>query len=49
VADFDHRIERDETNLTLMLSWLGVTLPVMPGGSHAVWAQLVAMSAKLGA
>ena len=49
VADFDQRIERIETKLTAMLSLLGVMLAVMLGGFYAVWAQLVAMSAKLGA
>jgi hypothetical protein len=49
VADFDRRIERIETKLTVMLSLLGVMLAVMLGGFYAVWAQLVAMSAKLGA
>jgi hypothetical protein len=49
VADFDRRIERIETKLTLMLSLLGVMVAVMLGGFYAVWAQLVAMSAKLGA
>jgi hypothetical protein len=49
VADFDRRIERIETKLTLMLSLLGVMIAVMLGGFYAVWAQLVAMSAKLGA
>ena len=49
VADFDRRIERIETKLTIMLSLLGVMLAVMLGGFYAVWAQLVAMSAKLGA
>ena len=49
VADFDHRIERIETKLSLMLSLLGVTIAVMLGGFYAVWAQLGAMSAKLGA
>jgi hypothetical protein len=49
VADFDHGIERIETKLTLMLPLLGVMLAVMLGGFYAVWAQLVAMSAKLGA
>jgi len=49
VADFDRRIERIETKLTVMLSQLGVMLSVMLGGFYAVWAQLVAMSAKLGA
>ena len=45
VADFDSRIERVEVKLTIML---GVMLAVMPGGFYAVWAQLVAISAKLG-
>ena len=49
VADFDRRIECIETKLTVMLSLLGVMLAVMLGGFYAVWAQLVAMSAKLGA
>jgi hypothetical protein len=49
VADFDRRIERIETKLSLMLSLLGVMIAVMLGGFYAVWAQLVAMSAKLGA
>ena len=49
VADFDRRIERIETKLTLMPSLLGVMVAVMLGGFYAVWAQLVAMSAKLGA
>jgi hypothetical protein len=49
VADFDRRIERIETKLTLMLSLLGVMVAVMLGGFYAVWAQLVAMSSKLGA
>jgi hypothetical protein len=49
VADFDRRIERIETKLTLMLSLLGVMVAVMLGGFYAVWAQLVAMSFKLGA
>jgi len=49
VADFDRRIERIETKLTIMLSLLGVMLAVMLGGFYAVWAQLVAMSAKLSA
>jgi hypothetical protein len=49
VADSDHRFERIETKLTLMLSLLGVMLTVMLGGFYAVWAQLVATSAKLGA
>jgi hypothetical protein len=35
--------------LTLMLLLLGVMLAVMLGGFDAIWAQLVAMSAKLGA
>ena len=48
VADFDSRIERIETKLTVMMSLLGVMLAVMLGGFYAVWAQLVAMSAKLG-
>jgi hypothetical protein len=48
VADFD-RIERIESKLTLMLSLLGVMLAIMLGGFYAVWAQLVAMSAKPGA
>jgi hypothetical protein len=48
VADFDRRIERIETKLTLMLSLFGVMIAVMLGGFYAVWAQLVAMSAKLG-
>ena len=48
-ADFDRRIERIETKLSLMLSLLGVMIAVMLGGFYAVWAQLVAMSAKLGA
>ena len=48
VADFD-RLERIESKLTLMLSLLSVMIAVMPGGFYAVWAQLVAMSAKLGA
>jgi hypothetical protein len=49
VADFDRRIERIETKLSIMLSLLGVMVAVMLGGFYAVWAQLVAMSAKLGA
>jgi hypothetical protein len=49
VADFDRRIERIETKLSLMLSLLGVMIAVMLGRFYAVWAQLVAMSAKLGA
>jgi hypothetical protein len=49
VADFDRRIERIEDRLTIMLSLLGVMIAVMLGGFYAVWAQLVAMSAKLGA
>ena len=49
VPDFDRRIERIETKLTLMLSLLGVMVAVMLGGFYAVWAQLVAMLAKLGA
>jgi hypothetical protein len=49
VADFDRRIERIGTKLTLMLSLLGVMVAVMLGGFYAVWAQLVAMSSKLGA
>jgi hypothetical protein len=49
VADFDRRIERIETKLPLMLSLIGVMVAVMLGGFYAVWAQLVAMSAKLGA
>jgi hypothetical protein len=49
VADIDRRIERIETKLTLMLSLLGVMVAVMLGGFYAVWAQLVAMSFKLGA
>jgi hypothetical protein len=49
VTDFDRRIERIETKLTLMLSLLGVMVAVMIGGFYAVWARLVAMSAKLGA
>ena len=48
-ADFDRRIERIEIKLTLMLSLIGVMIAVMLGGFYAVWAQLVAMSAKLGA
>jgi hypothetical protein len=48
-ADFDRRIERIETKLTLMLSLLGVMGAVMLGGFYAVWAQLGALSAKLGA
>jgi hypothetical protein len=49
VADFDRRTLRIETKLSLMLSLLGVMIAVMLGGFYAVWAQLVAMSAKLGA
>jgi hypothetical protein len=49
VADFDRRFERIGTRLTVMLSLLGVMLAVMLGGFYALWAQLVAMSAKLGA
>jgi hypothetical protein len=49
VADFDRRIERIETKLPLMLSLIGVMVAVMLGGFYAVWAQVVAMSAKLGA
>jgi hypothetical protein len=49
VADFDRRVERIETKLSLMLSLLGVMIAVMVGGFYAVWTQLVAMSAKLGA
>jgi hypothetical protein len=49
VADFDRRTLRIETKLSLMLSLLGVMIAVMLGGFGAVWAQLVAMSAKLGA
>ena len=49
VADFDRRIERIETKLTLVLPLLGVMVAVMLGGFYAVWAQLVTMSAKLGA
>jgi hypothetical protein len=45
----DRWIERIETRLTLMLSLIGVMVAVMLGGFYAVWAQLVAMSAKLGA
>lgn len=48
VADFDSRIQSIETKLTIMMSLLGVMLAVMLGGFYAVWAQLVAMSAKLG-
>jgi hypothetical protein len=48
-ADFDHRIERSETKLTLMLLLLGVMLAAMLGGFDAIWAQLVAMSARFGA
>ena len=48
VADCD-RIERIESKLTLMLSLLSVMIAVMLGGFYAVWAELVAMSAKLGA
>lgn len=48
VADFDSRIQGIETKLTVMMSLLGVMLAVMLGGFYAVWAQLVAMSAKLG-
>ena len=47
VADFDPCIERIETKLTLVLSLLSVA--IMLGGFYAIWAQLVAMSAKLGA
>ena len=49
VADLDQRIERIEAKLTIMLSLLGGMVAVMLGGFYAVWAQLVAMSAKLGA
>jgi predicted esterase YcpF (UPF0227 family) len=49
VADFNRRIEHIEAKLTLMLSLIGVMVAVMLGGFYAVWAQLVAMSAKLGA
>jgi hypothetical protein len=49
VADFDRRTLRIETKLSLMLSLLGLMIAVMLGGFGAVWAQLVAMSAKLGA
>jgi hypothetical protein len=49
VAAFDRSIERIETKLTLIISLLGVMVAVMLGGFYAVWAQLVAMSAKLGA
>jgi hypothetical protein len=49
VADFDRRFERIGTRLTVMLSLLGVMLAVMLGGFYALWAQLVAMSAKLSA
>lgn len=48
VADFNSRIERIETKLTVMMSLLGVMLAVMLGGFYAVWAQLVVMSARLG-
>ena len=48
-AAADCRIGRIETKLTLMLSLLGVMVAVMLGGFYAVWAQLVAISAKLGA
>jgi hypothetical protein len=47
-ADFDRRIECIEIKLSLMLSLFGVMIAVMLGGFYAVWAQLVAMSAKLG-
>jgi hypothetical protein len=46
VADFDSRIERIWTKLTLMLSLLGVMIAVTLGGFYAVGAQLVARSAK---
>ena len=49
VADFDRRSDRIETELTLMLSLLGVMIAIMLGGFYAVWAQLVAMPARLGA
>jgi hypothetical protein len=49
VANFDRHIERIETKLTLMLSLIGVMVADMLGSFYAVWAQLVAMSAKLGA
>jgi hypothetical protein len=49
VADFNRRTLRIETRLTLMLSLLGVMIAVMLGGFYAVWSQLVAMSAGLGA
>jgi nitrogen fixation/metabolism regulation signal transduction histidine kinase len=42
------RSQRIETKLTVMMSLLGIMPAVMPGGFYAVWAQLVAMAAKLG-
>lgn len=47
VADFDSRIGRIETKLAMMLSLLSVMLAVMLGGFYALWAQLVAISARL--
>lgn len=47
-ADFNRRIERIETKLTVMISLSGVMLAVMLGGFYAAWAQLVVMSARLG-